>query len=1014
MADRGLFNINYGHPGILTYVPAKRPQDGPGLLHTSRLTGPPLRFNIIGSSAELYPPSNPPTPVPTSHLWNERRLQRRWLFKTHPEAFMGDPSIRELLKEEKFDPVEDSTDRRHVLAIGQMTDLTDHATPRSTPLLAVATGTSGQQLRLARIDESQWQWGASEDVLLNLSVVDPIHREEETTWMCDPTPILQIRFVKYISQHDSIRWLLVQKATSIAILRPEYNPVPVLGAETTEFPAEGPSFINPNPLVTLHHRQTGGNLFADMTFNPAVSGRPNQLGAIDESGYWSIWNVVGSSGTVRKTMRLVQHKCGHLSEGLLGGIPSFPSYPAGRHGMIFVGGAQADDTFHAPANREGTMGTTASPSRHLLVWNSERFEILELESHMSLPGLNVLLASRTRADQILDVQKSPLNGNHVFFLTTQRLIWVDLAGRGRSLEASSKPTMLLSCTHIGTVQDGIRLSLSRASHDDLHTTMAFTYIPEVAQLAVYWFSVSPVTMLPQWHRHITQLPGGHERARARLVQVHPARLERGPGSSRRGPGSNYMQSDAKFYQVTVLGEDLGVRYGICASSSDPALELTLPTTRVGWSKSEQNRRWKKKRKFFLRHVGETFMVPDGMSEEVMNSLLKEMDTDEELSQNEEQQEKQQSVAVPVSSSPRPVPLPLMNRFVPMLSAKLDRITAQGELGLPANLFDALDAAAKRGLLEGRLPLMTWAEVAAELEDPAAYEAADNGMEEDVKRFLNKSDGKLVVTPLRKRSPESARDAFVTLSALREELTRLWLDPVRDTLPDETQQVFKAWIAELAGDEFLQSYGMAVQDVPLFGPRGSDAEGLKTGNDSAASHAPSNPRIASSSPTRPASTITTPSESEDACLQRLRLLMPSLESGTGFSAKPSALLSYWPTERGIDTQGYVSSVAAASSERFRDAKQRLQRFEAKRKAQSEKIKRPAFRGQGFPGSEGASQDASLPRMPPPGYAMSSQQAMPESSQTQREAGPSVTMSQPVSGLFGDRKKVKKSRRKSGFR
>lgn len=145
------------------------------------------------------------------------------------------------------------------------------------------------------------------------------------------------------------------------------------------------------------------------------------------------------------------------------------------------------------------------------------------------------------------------------------------------------------------------------------------------------------------------------------------------------------------------------------------------------------------------------------------------------------------------------------------------------------------------------------------------------------------------------------------------------------------------------------------------------------------------------------------------MRRLKLLVPSLEPGKLGSAKCPKILSFWPTERGVKTGDYVSSVAISTEEKFQDAKDRLQRKEAKRRALTERYKRPAFMRQGFPTRDEPGPDAAS--IPPSMQIMSSQQAAPESSQTQ---GPWVTMSQPVAGAFGDRKKGKKAKRKSGFR
>lgn len=125
-------------------------------------------------------------------------------------------------------------------------------------------------------------------------------------------------------------------------------------------------------------------------------------------------------------------------------------------------------------------------------------------------------------------------------------------------------------------------------------------------------------------------------------------------------------------------------------------------------------------------------------------------------------------------------------------------------------------------------------------------------------------------------------------------------------------------------------------------------------------------------------------------------------------KQASILSYWPTERGIDTKDYISSIAVASDKQFDESRERLRKREAKRKAQ-EKFKRPAFMRQGFP-SEERRKDEQLGTQPGPAQILSSQ-VVPPSSQIQ---GQPVTMSQPVAGAFGDRKKVKKGKKKSGFR
>lgn len=618
---------------------------------------------------------------------------------------MGNPSLREYLKGdmEHFKRTEEPTHRTQLLAIGQMADLRDHSDIKSMPLLAVATGESGELLRLARIDESKWQWGEAKDVVLNISVIDSVHQEEETIWASDSLPISQIKFATYFSQHNSVRWLLVQKPTSTTILQPEYHPSPVLqSGVVTESTRQRASYINPNPLLTLHNHQTGGNAHSDMTFNPAVPGRPPQLAVMDECGYWSVWNILGTWQVDRKTLRLSQYKCGHIVEGILDAIPSSPDFPAERYGLLRVGRSEVDETYRVPPRRAADLETITSPSQYVLMWSASRFEVADLESDTLLPKLELLLPVTARPDRILDVQCSPLDEDHVFVLTTRQVIWIDLHCRERLSEVPSKPAILLSCSHFGIGHEDIRMCVARASDGDTDTALVFAYSAKTEQLCVYWFTLSPTDRLPQWSRHVSQLPGSGEtpsRTNIQLLRVLPAALEKSPKSPHVGPGSGYLQRGSKFYQVTILGEDLSVRYCICTTSSDPTLEVVLPTTRIGWSKNAQRRRWKKKRRYFLRHIGDTFVVPDGMSDANMESLLRHSDADDD-------EEPQQAPEAHSSSEPRPVLLK-MNQISQFIREQLDLTLAQGELGLPAAIFEAVQELINEGLLNGILPLTTW-------------------------------------------------------------------------------------------------------------------------------------------------------------------------------------------------------------------------------------------------------------------------------------------------------------------
>jgi RNA polymerase I-specific transcription initiation factor RRN6 len=293
-------------------------------------------------------------------------------------------------------------------------------------------------------------------------------------------------------------------------------------------------------------------------------------------------------------------------------------------------------------------------------------------------------------------------------------------------------------------------------------------------------------------------------------------------------------------------------------------------------------------------------------------------------------------------------------------------------------------------------------------DPSAFEKAIQGLMADV------NDQVLLLDLEAKAQKDAERRSLESeITKITQSYTALWLDPIRDKLDEVEVQSRSASVAELARDVYLATRGVVIQDVPLFGelptvPSRQQSREVRSSSIAIKSSQPSSPNISSSPPV--------PSTPEhDAVFQRLELLAPGIKPGKLGTLKEAAVLSYWPKERGIDTQNYVSSVAIASEEKFDGARQRVRQREMKRKALAEKYKLPEFLKQGESSASKSRQRESLSTIPirtaAPMQIMSSQQG-PASSQSQGFAD--VTMSQPVSGAFGDRKKSKKPKKKSGFR
>ncbi|KAF4990489.1 hypothetical protein FDECE_14354 [Fusarium decemcellulare] len=1008
---RRLTDLVHGHVGRLTYLPPEDETSQLGSLHTSRVTSEAPQFKVIGSSAELYPPSKSPAPEVSSNLWQERRTQRRWLLQAHPEAFMGNSALQGLLEENmnRFSKVEGEASDRPLLSIGQMTNVSDPWRVTGAPMLAVATGESGELLRLARVDESKWQWGHNKDTVLNLSVIDPDDVDEEVIWSSDGLPISQVKFATSHTRYDVVRWLIVQKQTSTTILQPEYHKVPVSQTSTGDDGFQQRlSRIDPNSVATLSHKKTGGNAQVDVAFNPNSKGQQPQIAIMDECGYWTVWDVIGNK---KNNTRLSLQKCGHISEGLLSELPLITEFPAEKHGILFVGTAKVDSFWDDATQDANEANGLAGRSSHLLLWNREKYETIDLESNMALPRLSILAQSKVKPDSILDIRVSPVDQNHIFVLTMRNLYWIDLFAPSRGEDASPKPTILAACPHI-IDGEGLRMTTCSASKDRQDAAIVFTFSPSHRQIHTYWFERSKEKGLPEWHRQVLTFP--HENAASQgniqSLEIHPVQLTR-KGDSASGLGSKYLDAGVHFYQGSMLTKDLGVRYCICASVKDQDMQITLPTGRVGRSKTDQAHRWRKKRKQFLRQMGDAFVLPDGIADAELDELVRPPFQSKDLGSQD------------TRASGVLGPIHLKFDFIcRALRDHLFAISTQSH-DIPSGLLSAIQGHIAEGLAEGSLPLSTWKEI-SEGVDNQQLENGDDAAQHDMLDLFLEDDGHTVVTQLGRQTSQEWVRSLISLSHLNQTYVDLWLDPLEGRLPEEDERARQGWVADIARDMFLATAGVMVQDVPLLGAAGGD-----DGEERLQSQATS-VRIKSSQssdPVIPSSpTSTTSNTTSDAAIRRLQLLAPSLRLDKMASAKQSTVLSYWPTERGVSTENYVSSVAVASDRKFDEARQRLRKIENKRKAQAEKYKLPPFMRQGSESrraTQGSSQVRSqrdevteLPALPapPPAQFMSSQQRVPESSQSQGLFGPSFAMSQPVSGVFGDRKKVKKGKRKSGFR
>jgi RNA polymerase I-specific transcription initiation factor RRN6 len=901
---------------------------------------------------------------------------------------MGNFAFEEPLTEDmtRYRNADDLSTERPLFAIGSVPDYTNLKFSRQVTLLAAATGESGELLRLAASHDTRWQWGESRDAFLNLSVVDPVDREEETTWASDGLPITQVKYVEGLSNQDYVRWIIVQKQTSTTVLQPEYHPIPL----STNQPKEAsshylPSHVQPHPVVTLQHSETGGNAHSDVAFSPAAFGHDPMLAIIDECGYWSIWDVLGTWRPGLKTTRLSLRLCGQIDDGILANFSQQASHPASKHGLVAV------------PNRNGPFFSETSPGKGpwamppgptLLMWRSDKLMAIDMHTGENISPLKKFWNPSDRSRQIIDIQRCLVFEGRVFILTERSILWIEVGAGEREPNLKT----ILACTHSGTVTDDAKLTLCRVSGT---TIMAFIFSNHTGQLSAYWFENNGPAGFPQWQRYITSIPAVDDfqpNTRVHQISVMPAKLSLNGEALPSGLGTFYYQEGVEFYQVNILGEDLSMRYGIYTTSCNTGLSITLPTKRLGGSMTEQRKRWKKKRKTIVRHFGTAFVLPDGVTDSELSMMLaRNQNSAEEILPHQE--------LIPKPGFPVRLKL---ERFCRRIMQKMNDSLELGERGLPRDLFEAIQDMFSEG---SRLPLLTWHELFNKVGGQAILDPISNGMEREVEALVDQTDDSKVIAQVRRFGRHESPETLIRLRYVYRELCDMWLEPSQGKLSPRLQDQRKVWVAEIARDLFLSSYAVMIQDVPVLGVGPRDGANHSTAPFSSAMP-PSSPASIRSTP--PA---TSPSKSRsDGAIDRLRLLAGSMEPGELGTTKSIDLLSYWPSKRGIDTQGYISSVSLATDDKFREARERLQRKEARLKSHVDKFRRMSAKRQ----SVGPNEDAvAVSPRPPPMQIMSSQQ-MPSSSQTQGASVPPLTMSQPTSGAFGDRKKTKKPKRKSGFR
>jgi RNA polymerase I-specific transcription initiation factor RRN6 len=601
----------------------------------------------------------------------------------------------------RFNKLEDGINPKPLLEIGTIIDYSIPSRPVNTPVIATSTGESGELLRLARIESSQWAWDDNEESHLELPIIDSVDPDEELIWGTDALPIAQLKFATNGSLvTSSTQWLLVQKQTCTMILQPEYYRVP--RAVDQELPSQDlrtTSRITANHLVTISHNDTGGNAHSDMSLSPSSTGRPTQLCIMDECGYWTLWNILGMIRRGNVSIRCYLYKCGHIWEGSLNEIPSSPSYPAERHGIAFIPDLVVPDTPQEVDSNSNHEHTHNRP-HYVVMWNPDRIKVSDTEATTTSQELESFSPGGGNYGRVIDVQTNPLSSSQAFVLTTQFVLWVNLLVSASETMVVPKPSIILACHHLATKNENLKMIAVQSSIRQGDDPSVIVYSSPDRLMSVHWFSRSANDTMPQWHRQVVSLlPMMQDPAHSQgfqTISFQRAKLTGSRTASKRL--SEYRKRHVQFYQGLILGEDLSLRHCMCFTSHDASFEVELPTKRLKWTKADQQRRWARKRARMLRSLAEVTVIPDQLSQVDLEYLAcQPKDADTSLS------------AIQQDRGTERTPNPTKFDFRHLVHALNEALKAPAgnSAGVPSVVIDGLLSVVRDGGLNGSLPLTTW-------------------------------------------------------------------------------------------------------------------------------------------------------------------------------------------------------------------------------------------------------------------------------------------------------------------
>lgn len=389
-------DLSYGQLGEATYDIESQEW------HFTRRPDIAKRFHPVGDSIVTIKPS---TEIASSHANLSaagRAHNIKELSGAYPELVPSVSLLPELLQTSEAISNASSTHDPAVsqlLAIGKAADLDNQRSgARTVPLAAIASGEAGEAVRLVRLSHDRLGWLGHGAIGLKTPTLGG---GDQGWWIGNGSPIQQLCFAE--TRGEPSTWLAARYSGATTILRPLLRRLPVPatfldgpGGSHKCFP---PSRIDANPILSLSVEHTGTAPHADVSFNPS---NERQFAIVDQRGHWSVWNIEG------------QHKRRHLWTAT-----------AGPNGQIRAADDDNKDVkldTTSDAKQDGWGSILWAGDRNAIVVSDRRtLAIYDLEAtsrRLAAPDLHI----NNDADWILDLKRSPLDGSHIFLVTSSRIL----------------------------------------------------------------------------------------------------------------------------------------------------------------------------------------------------------------------------------------------------------------------------------------------------------------------------------------------------------------------------------------------------------------------------------------------------------------------------------------------------------------------------------------------------------------------------------------------------------------